>query len=166
MVAYNASPIELARPGFARRLAERMAAHRIGPDMLSLEIIESALADAATVAPVLDRVAALGVRIAIDDFGAGFSSLTRLRGLTVHTLKLDRAFLPGVPDDARGAGFVTAILALASELGLRVVAEGIETETQLEFLRGEACGFGQGYHLARPMPAAQVTALLQVAAAR
>ena len=164
-VAFNASPIELARPGFARRLGERMAEHGIGPGMLAVEIIESAVADAAAVAPVLQRVAELGVQVAIDDFGAGFSSLTRLRHLTVHTLKLDRAFLHGVPDDARGAGFITAILALAGQLGLRVVAEGIETQAQQDFLTSEACGIGQGYHLARPMPAAAVTELLQAEAA-
>jgi diguanylate cyclase (GGDEF)-like protein/PAS domain S-box-containing protein len=165
-IAYNASPQELTKPGFARRLGERMAAHGIRPGTLTVEIIESALSDPAAVAPVLERVAALGVQIAIDDFGAGFSSLTRLRDLTVHTLKLDRTFLHGVPDDERAVGFITAVLALASHLGLQVVAEGIETEEQLEFLRGECCRFGQGYHLARPMPAAQVTELLRAAAAR
>ena len=166
VVGYNAAPQELAKPGFARRVGERMAAHGVRPGTLGVEIIESALADPATVAPVLERLAALGVHISIDDFGAGFSSLTRLRHLTVHTLKLDRAFLEGVPDDVRGAGFITAMLGLAGHLGLHVVAEGIETEEQLAFLRSEACGFGQGYHLARPMPAAEVTSLLQAAAAR
>ena len=120
-----------------------MTAHGIGPDTLQVEIIESALADARRREPVLERIAALGVRVAIDDFGAGFSSLTRLRHLTVHTLKLDRTFLHGVPEDARGAAFVTAILALAAELGLNVVAEGIETEAQLAFLRGEPAATGR-----------------------
>jgi diguanylate cyclase len=166
VVGYNAAPLEIAKPGFARRVGERMAAHGLGPGKLAVEIIESSLSDPAAVAPVLERLARLGVHISIDDFGAGFSSLTRLRYLTVHTLKLDGAFLEGVPGDQRGAGFITAMLALAGHLGLEVVAEGIETEEQLAFLRAERCGFGQGYHLARPMPAAQVTDLLQAAAAR
>ncbi|MGH2969435.1 MAG: putative bifunctional diguanylate cyclase/phosphodiesterase, partial [Solirubrobacteraceae bacterium] len=159
-VAFNASPLELTRPGFAHRVGERMSAHGVRPGTLTVEIIESALADAAAVAPVLERVGELGVRVAIDDFGAGFSSLTRLRHLTVHTLKLDRAFLVGVPEDARGATFVTAMLRLAGQLGLQVVAEGIETAAQLEFLRGENAALGQGYHLGRPVPADETTALL------
>ncbi len=167
--AFNVSPQELMRPGFARRLEERMAAHGVRPGRLLLEIIESALVDPAAVGAVLEHVERLGVRIAIDDFGAGFSSLTRLRHLTVHMLKLDRTFLAGVPDDLRGGAFITAMIGLAQRLGLQVVAEGIETAAQLEFLRGERCGLGQGFHLARPLPAADVTALLaadQVGAGR
>ena len=107
----------------------------LGPGELVIEIIESALSEPAAVAPVLERISELGVRVAIDDFGAGFSSLTRLRHLTVHILKLDRSFLAGVPEDARGGAFIAAMLRLARELDLYVVAEGIETAAQLEFLR-------------------------------
>jgi len=141
-----------------------MAEHGLRPGTLTMEIIESALVDAVAVAPVLERIDALGVRVAIDDFGAGFSSLTRLRHLTVHTLKLDRDFLVGVPEEHRAAAFITATLHLARELGLQVVTEGIETAEQLAFLRQEDAGLGQGYHLARPMPAAEVTELLLQAA--
>jgi EAL domain-containing protein (putative c-di-GMP-specific phosphodiesterase class I) len=101
------------------------------------------------------------VRIAIDDFGAGFSSLARLRHLTVHTLKLDRSFLHDVPGDARAGSFMTAIIGLAAQLKLSVVAEGIETAGQLDFLVSEGTTLGQGYLLARPMPAADATELLQ-----
>ena len=111
---------------------------------------------------MLGRIAEMGVRIAIDDFGAGFSSLTRLRHLTVHVLKLDRSFLAGVPEDPRGAAFITAILGLARELDLFVVAEGIETAAQLDHLRGAGATHGQGFHLARPMPAAELTKQLLV----
>jgi diguanylate cyclase (GGDEF)-like protein/PAS domain S-box-containing protein len=159
-VAFNVSPQELMRPGFARRLGERMTVHGVQAGRLVMEIIESALADPAAVAGVLEQVGRQGVRVAIDDFGAGFSSLTRLRHLTVHTLKLDRAFLAGVPDDPRGCAFITAMIGLARRLGLQVVAEGIETAEQLAFLGREECELGQGYHLARPLPAAEVTALL------
>ena len=165
-VAFNVAPLELTRPGFARRLGERMAEHGVRPGTLTMEIIESALSDPAAVGHVLEQVGRLGVNVAIDDFGAGFSSLTRLRHLTVHTLKLDRAFLAGVPEDVRGAAFVTAILGLARQLGLQVVAEGVETAEQLEFLRAERAGHGQGFHLARPMPAARATELLQAGSGR
>ena len=138
-----------------------MRAHGLGPGALVMEIIESALSEPVAVAPVLDRIGELGVRVAIDDFGAGFSSLTRLRHLTVHILKLDRSFLAGVPEDDRGGAFIAAILRLARELQLDVVAEGIETRAQLDYLRGAGASHGQGFHLARPMPAAELTALLQ-----
>ena len=101
------------------------------------------------------------MKVAIDGFGSGFSSLTRLRHLTVHILKLDRSFPAGVPEDRRGGAFIAAMLRLAAELDLDVVAEGIETEAQLEHLRGAGASHGQGFHLARPMPAAELTALLQ-----
>jgi EAL domain-containing protein (putative c-di-GMP-specific phosphodiesterase class I) len=84
----------------------------------------------------------------------------------VHALKLDRTFLHGVPADARAGTFVIAILRLARELGLEVVAEGIETAEQLEFLIAQGAGLGQGFHLARPMPAAEATALLLQASGR
>ena len=160
-VGVNASPLELTAPGFAHRVADRMRAHGLGPGALMVEIIESALSEPVAVAPVLARLDELGVRVAIDDFGAGFSSLTRLRNLTVHVLKLDRSFLAGVPEDDRGGAFITAILRLARELDLDVVAEGIETEAQLGYLRGAGAAFGQGFHLARPMPAAELTKLVQ-----
>src|SRR5215203_6068603 len=111
----------------------------LGPGSLVMEIIESALSEPAAVAPVLERISALGVRVAIDYFGAGFSSLTRLRHLTVHILKLDRSFLAGVPEDARGGALIAAVLRLAGELGLEVVVEGLETAAQLEHVcAGEA----------------------------
>jgi diguanylate cyclase (GGDEF)-like protein len=160
-VGVNVSPLELLAPGFAHGVAERMRAHGLGPGTLVIEITESALSEPAVVAPVLERIAELGVRIAIDDFGAGFSSLTRLRHLTVHILKLDRSFLAGVPQDARGAALIAAMLRLARELGLSVVAEGIETPAQLCHLRTAAAGHGQGFHLARPMAADALTELLQ-----
>jgi diguanylate cyclase len=138
-----------------------MRAHGIGPGTLVIEITESALSEPAGVAPLLDRIAGLGVRIAIDDFGAGFSSLTRLRHLTVHILKLDRAFLAGVPEDPRGAALIAAMLRLARELDLFVVAEGIETAEQLAYLQSAGASHGQGFHLARPMPAAELTKRLQ-----
>jgi diguanylate cyclase (GGDEF)-like protein/PAS domain S-box-containing protein len=160
-VGVNVSPLELRSPAFARRVADRMRAYGLGPGTLVLEITETALSEPAAVAPMLDRIAELGVKIAIDDFGAGFSSLTRLRHLTVHILKLDRSFLAGVPEDPRGAALIAAMLQLARELGLYVVAEGIETPEQLRHLHAARASHGQGFHLARPMPAAELTALLR-----
>jgi EAL domain-containing protein (putative c-di-GMP-specific phosphodiesterase class I) len=95
----------------------------------------------------------LGVRIAIDDFGTGYSSLAYLRRFPVDMLKIDRSFLGGVPQDDRDAAIVRTIVAMARNLGLSVVAEGVETTAQLEFLREIECDEAQGYLLGKPMAA-------------
>jgi EAL domain-containing protein (putative c-di-GMP-specific phosphodiesterase class I) len=110
---------------------------------------------------VLRELKQAGVRVAIDDFGADHSSLSRLRDLHVDILKIDRSFLAGVPERRDAAAIVTAILSLASALGMDAVAEGVETAEQLDFLDAKGCRRAQGYHIARPMPAAQVTEFLR-----
>jgi EAL domain-containing protein (putative c-di-GMP-specific phosphodiesterase class I) len=102
---------------------------------------------------LLDELHEVGMAIAIDDFGAGHSSLARLRDLPVQVLKVDRAFLDRVPDDRGSAAIVAAILALAEALDMTTIVEGIETEQQLAFLREHGCPFGQGYLLGRPVAA-------------
>jgi EAL domain-containing protein (putative c-di-GMP-specific phosphodiesterase class I) len=114
------------------------------------------MADAAP----LNRLADAGLRLAIDDFGADFSSLARLRELPVAELKIDRAFLENVPADPRAAKIVTAVVRLAQALDLTAVAEGVEDAGQLAFLRANGCALAQGFHLARPLPEPQVTELL------
>jgi EAL domain-containing protein (putative c-di-GMP-specific phosphodiesterase class I) len=105
---------------------------------------------------LLDELHEAGLTIAIDDFGAGHSSLARLRDLPVQVLKVDRAFLDRVPDDRGSAAIVAAILALADALEMTTIVEGIETDQQLGFLRDHGCPFGQGYLLGRPTPADQL----------
>ena len=111
-------------------------------------------------APILRTLAEAGMRVAIDDFGSGYSSLTRLRELPVHSLKLDRAFLQGVPAQPESAAMVTAILELAAALGMAAIAEGVETEGQRAFLVARGCPLAQGFHLGRPVPAAELDAHL------
>jgi EAL domain-containing protein (putative c-di-GMP-specific phosphodiesterase class I) len=110
---------------------------------------------------VLRALKDLGVRVAIDDFGADHSSLARLRDLRVDILKIDRSFLHGVPQERSSAAIVTAILSLSRALGMNAVAEGVETAEQLEFLDAKGCTRVQGYHISRPMPAAQATRYLR-----
>jgi diguanylate cyclase len=110
---------------------------------------------------VLRELKAAGLRIAIDDFGADHSSLSRLRGLEVDILKIDRSFLAGVPGERDAAAIVSAIISLACALGMHAVAEGVERTEQLDFLRGKQCRRVQGYHIARPMPAAQAAAYVR-----
>ena len=109
---------------------------------------------------VLHELHDLGVLLALDDFGTEHSSLSRLRELPVHVLKVDRSFLRGVPGDPQGAAIVQAIATLGGGLDMHVVAEGIETAAQQVFAADAGCQYGQGFHLARPMPVAEVTALL------
>jgi diguanylate cyclase (GGDEF)-like protein/PAS domain S-box-containing protein len=164
-IAFNLSPRQLRSPGFADRLLERFKG--VDATQFIAEITESAaMADPEHTVPLLERLAAAGLRFAIDDFGADFSSLARLRDLPVHELKIDRSFLRGVPGDGRAAAIVTAIIQLAQALELTAVAEGVEDADQLAFLARNDCELAQGFHLARPLPARQVTPLLQPALAR
>ena len=109
---------------------------------------------------VLRELKEIGVRVAIDDFGADHSSLARLRALRVDILKIDRDFLRGVPQEHEAAAIVTAVLSLASALGMSAVAEGVETAEQMHFLQGLGCDRVQGYHIARPMPVDDATAYM------
>jgi diguanylate cyclase (GGDEF)-like protein/PAS domain S-box-containing protein len=159
-IAFNVSPRQLRSSGFADRLLDKLSAVDAG--QFIAEITESAaMADPEYTVPLLDRLAASGLKLAIDDFGADFSSLARLRDLPVHELKIDRSFLRDVPGDGRSAAIVTAVIQLAQALELAGVAEGVETAEQLEFLARHGCALAQGFHLARPLPAAAVTPLLR-----
>jgi EAL domain-containing protein (putative c-di-GMP-specific phosphodiesterase class I) len=100
-----------------------------------------------------------GVKLAIDDFGTGYSSLARLRHMPVDVLKIDRMFVREVHSDPQSASMVSAIIALALNLGMDALAEGIETEEEWRFLADRGCPYGQGYYFSRPVPAADILAL-------
>jgi diguanylate cyclase (GGDEF)-like protein/PAS domain S-box-containing protein len=158
---FNVSPRELRRADFAERVLATVARHGIEPGYLAVELTETTIMrEHARSAPILRTLAEAGMRVAIDDFGSGYSSLTRLRELPVHSLKLDRAFLQGVPKQPESAAMVTAILELASALGMAAIAEGVETEAQRAFLVARGCPLAQGFHLGRPVPAAALDGLL------
>ncbi|QLF95063.1 EAL domain-containing protein [Pseudomonas sp. ABC1] len=124
---------------------------------LELEITESAvMEDPDTARVLLARLRALGVRLAIDDFGTGYSSLLRLKSMKVHKLKIDQGFISGLPDDQEDAAITRSVIGLAHNLGLSVVAEGVETTEQAAFLLSEGCDFGQGYGFARPQAASDI----------
>ncbi|MDX6728772.1 MAG: hypothetical protein QOK49_3577 [Baekduia sp.] len=133
------------------------AAHGLCPEQLCAELTETAvMSDAHRHRSLLDELHEAGLTIAIDDFGAGHSSLARLRDLPVQVLKVDRAFLERVPDDRGASAIVSAILALAEALDMTTIVEGVETDAQLAFLREHRCPFGQGYLLGRPVPATEL----------
>ncbi|MCQ4294365.1 EAL domain-containing protein [Pseudomonas stutzeri] len=120
---------------------------------LELEITESAvMQDPDAALELLQRLRALGVQLAIDDFGTGYSSLQRLKRMNVHKLKIDQGFVRGLPDDREDAAITRSVISLAHNLGLQVVAEGIEVADQAAFLLSQNCDYGQGYGLSRPVP--------------
>jgi EAL domain-containing protein (putative c-di-GMP-specific phosphodiesterase class I) len=120
-----------------------------------MELTESmVMEDSEASLATLASLGAMGVRVAIDDFGTGHSSLSYLKRFSVDTLKIDRSFVHDIPDDAEDSAIARAVVALGHSLQLRVVAEGVETEAQAEFLRSLGCDEMQGYLLSRPLPAA------------
>jgi EAL domain-containing protein (putative c-di-GMP-specific phosphodiesterase class I) len=129
------------------------ALHRLTSGSLSLEITESALMeDPETALAHLARLAALGVRLSVDDYGAGQASLAYVKTLPIHELKIDRMFVRSLASSPKDAAIVQSTVALGHALGLAVVAEGVETEADLAWLRQTGCDIAQGYWLAKPMP--------------
>lgn len=161
IVAVNVSPRQFRGHDFSHALWRVLGETRLRPDCLKLEVTEEALAvDEEKSAAFLTSIKEIGVRIALDDFGVGYSSLGRLYRLPLDGLKLDRSFISGLGSEQHAEAFVRAVVALATELGLSVTAEGIETEQQLRLASALGCDYGQGYLLGRPMPAFAATQIL------
>lgn len=141
-------------------VAKATREHGIDPDLLELELTESTLmVHGAKTVGLLQRLKALGIRISIDDFGTGYSSLAYLKRFPIDTVKIDRGFVQDVTSNADDAAIVTAIISMAHSLKLRVVAEGVETIEQLEFLGDLGCDEAQGFLIARPMTAEALASL-------
>ncbi|UTW11359.1 putative bifunctional diguanylate cyclase/phosphodiesterase [Marinobacterium rhizophilum] len=135
--------------------------YRIATHMLELEMTENILLDDhVQVSKTLDQLQAMGIKLSLDDFGTGYSSLSYLRRFSFDALKIDRSFIQGLPQDQDGCALIGAIVVMAHRLGLRVVAEGVETVEQRDFLRQQGCDFLQGYLLGRPMTASAYQATL------
>ncbi len=158
----NLSARQVARADLVATVQRVLHDVGLDPACLGLEITESALMEETrTTRGVLAALHALGVRLEIDDFGTGYSSLGYLRRLPVVGLKIDRVFVAGLGTDDTSASIIRAVVTLAHGLGLNVTAEGVETQDQLELLRDLHCDRGQGYHIARPMPAEEFGELLR-----
>jgi len=156
-MAVNVTMFDLLDPGFVERVAALLADAGIDPCRLELEITESEImSDVAQVRSTLEGLRTHGVRVAIDDFGSGYSSLTYLKALPVDTLKIDRSFIMGMNVDPRDAAIVRTIVALAQTVGLTVVAEGIESEVVREQLRAAGCDLGQGFLFGEGAPGESV----------
>jgi diguanylate cyclase (GGDEF)-like protein len=150
-LAINISRVQF-RKRFSRGLGDLMSRYAIPPHALELEITESVLLDDhLQVAEELNSLRAMGLRLSLDDFGTGYSSLSYLKRFRFDVLKIDRTFVAGVPDRPDDVSLVKAILAMASGLDLKVVAEGVETQEQLSFIAAQGCDYAQGYFFAKPM---------------
>ena len=159
-VAVNVSVHQVLSGRLYDDVVEALRDSGMAPSTLTLEIIEStAIEDSERVAAEFARLQAIGVRIAVDDFGAGYSSLGFLIGLDVDTLKIDRTILEF--DATRRGSLVAAIAELGRTLGLTVVVEGVETPEHLDWARQACCDAAQGYHFSRPLPAADVPRFLR-----
>ena len=161
-LSVNVSPTQFRQADFVAQVQRALADSGAPAAMLILEVTEGLLIDKLddTIAR-MHQLAALGLRFSIDDFGTGYSSLAYLKKMPLYELKIDRSFIIDTPDDANSRALVQSILAMAGHLGLRVVAEGVETQAQADFLIAHDCACMQGYLYARPMPLAALIERLQ-----
>lgn len=161
VMAVNLSSLQFQRPGFVEQLQQTLQQQQLAPRWFELELTESLLLqNIEQVVTKLQQLKKLAVSIAIDDFGTGYSSLSYLKRLPINKLKIDRSFIRELVTDQRDAAISRAIIAMAHQLGVRVVAEGVETEAQASFLAKSLCDELQGYYFARPMPGAQLEQFL------
>jgi diguanylate cyclase (GGDEF)-like protein/PAS domain S-box-containing protein len=156
-VGFNVSPRQLHRPDFVAELRARLQANDIPAGALTMELTESAtLRESDRIGPLLRELSGLGLELAIDDFGAGWSSLSRLRHMPVQMLKIDRSFLREIPDNPEAGAIVRAVIALGDALGMITVAEGVETAVQRSFLSALECPLAQGLHFGGAVPAREL----------
>jgi diguanylate cyclase (GGDEF)-like protein len=160
-VAVNVSALQFQQSRFVDRVAEVLRNNELPPHCLELELTESILVrDADEALQRLQALAALGVRLSIDDFGTGYSSLAYLKRFPIHSLKIDRSFVQGLPTDASDAGIVRAIVQMARALEVQAVAEGVETAAQRDFLKAVGCDAFQGYLFSPALDALSFVTLL------
>jgi diguanylate cyclase (GGDEF)-like protein/PAS domain S-box-containing protein len=157
-VSINASSADFRRADYAQRVLEHLREAGIPPGHFEVEVTETVFLDhnVESLQKTLRTLSEGGVSIALDDFGTGYASLSHLKQFPVNVLKIDRSFVSDMETDTGDAAIVRAVLSLGQSLGIRVVAEGVETAAQAAFLQEHGCDLGQGYHFGRPMPAGEV----------
>ena len=151
IMAVNLSPVQFKHPDLLKTVRDALNRSGLAPEHLELEITEGALMDGDESESKLQALKSLGVRLSIDDFGTGYSSLAYLKRFPIDKLKVDRSFVRDVPKDRAAMEIVTAVISLAKSLHLETLAEGVETQEQLEVLRGLDCQYAQGYLFSRPL---------------
>jgi len=160
-IAINVSAEEISTLDFVSRVADELAKHRLDARWLMIEVTESMMMHHVKKAQiVISKLQSMGVLVAIDDFGTGYSSLSNIKNFSVDYLKLDGSFVGGLPDGAAEVAISRTVIAIAKSLEMRVVAEGVQTEAQLDFLKSSGCAEAQGFYLCKPQPAEQLTKTL------
>jgi diguanylate cyclase (GGDEF)-like protein/PAS domain S-box-containing protein len=161
-LSINLSPHYLDRGDFYNKLDTALSFHGIDPSQIEVEVTENiCIRNPDTAISQLEKLSQLGVRVAIDDFGTGYSSLSYLHRFPVHTLKIDRSFVIEIHDSSSQFPVVLAIIAIAKGLGLTLVAEGVETLTQLRYLERSGCHLMQGYYFHKPLPQPRILELIK-----
>jgi diguanylate cyclase (GGDEF)-like protein len=164
-ISVNVSTIQLWQRDFLERIESSLNRHGLGPETLCLEITESIIvhhADGRS-REILHQLSEMGVRLSVDDFGTGYSSLSYLRNLKVHQVKIDRTFVTGAEPNTNADRLFGGIASLGRQLGLQVVAEGVETESELDLARRHGCTFAQGFLLSHPLRPQDATHLFMIA---
>jgi EAL domain-containing protein (putative c-di-GMP-specific phosphodiesterase class I) len=152
-VSVNLSAVQFRQAALEQLVMDALRDADLPPECLELEVTETSIMhDMETVRGTLEALRSGGIRLSIDDFGTGYSSLAYLKRLPLDRLKIDRSFVQDVPNDTDDAAIAAAIVGMAQTLGLRTLAEGIETTSQLEFLRRLGCEEAQGFLFSRPLP--------------
>ncbi|MDO3722892.1 EAL domain-containing protein [Marinobacter sp. chi1] len=160
-LAVNISVLQFMQPGFADTVLDRLRAHQVAPSDLTLEITESLfMSRRSQILPVLNRLRALGIRLAMDDFGTGYSSLSMLRALPIDELKVDKSFVDHINDDMKACNMVESIVAIAKSHSMDLVAEGVEQKSQADTLIGMGYGRLQGYYYSQAVSMDEVRELL------
>ena len=161
-VSVNISARQIRHPDFVENVAKILVETRFDPHCLDIELTESTIMENPTEScEVLMRLKELGVGLSIDDFGTGYSSLSYLNNFPLDRIKIDRSFVKEITSHLDNAAIDTAIIAMSHSLGLRVIAEGVETETQLEMLRAKSCHEVQGFLFAHPLAADEIPNFLR-----
>ncbi|MES1987625.1 MAG: GGDEF domain-containing phosphodiesterase, partial [Pseudomonadota bacterium] len=161
-IAVNVSPRQFKQPNLAQIIKNTLELTNLDPECLELEITESTLIDdAAKFIQTLHALKTIGVKLAIDDFGTGYSSLAYLKDFPIDRLKIDKAFVSNLENDPANTAILKAIIVLGQSLGMKVIAEGVETRFQHDYLQSIGCDELQGYHFSKPIPAMEFETLLQ-----
>ncbi|WP_305910341.1 EAL domain-containing protein (plasmid) [Methylomarinum sp. Ch1-1] len=161
-MAVNVSPKQLHSPTFDQTITRVLLQSELDARFLDLEVTEGAvMQDPDNIAITLNRLKDVGIRISMDDFGTGYSSLSYLKRFPFDNLKIDKAFINDIPLDEGDVTLVLTIIAMAHNFKLKVVAEGVETQAQVDFLARNGCDEIQGYFCSRPLPASEVEQLLK-----
>ena len=159
IIAVNLSAVQFRHPNLPDLVTQILDEMQLPPQYLELELTEGvAMHDPLGAIAVMDSLHERGIRMSIDDFGTGYSSLSYLKRFKVYKLKIDQSFVRDITDDPEDKAIVSAIIGLANSLGLQTIAEGVETEGQLDFLRAQGCNEVQGYYFSQPLPAEQFEA--------